>query len=119
MAWWRTAYVGQKVTPLKGFPTSPNGSWARSFPGAKYPREGDILTIREIFKYEDYSLGVRFYEIVNGQYTNAGRYHGDGSSEPAFDIRLFRPVDDLKQQSGMAVFRAILNGAPVKESEPA
>ena len=98
MAWWRTAYVGQKVV-LAVAPTIAKGSAKLS----DCPPVGTVLTIRGMGIMDSGETGLF-----------VGIRDSDGA-EIKCVVRMFRPVDDLREQSGMAVFRAILNGAPVRE----
>ena len=99
MAWWRTAYVGQKVTPVN------RTGWFNKGISDLGPAYGDVCTICgiQVDHDPDNETGIAIF-LSEWQPDAVG-----------FSPSSLRPVDDLHKQKGMAVFRAILNGAPVRE----
>jgi hypothetical protein len=95
--WERRAKVGDKVVCI-------GSEWysvSRNAPSVFAPAQGDILTISGIVATEECVC------FVFTAYPQDNAYEWNG----------FKPLKTT--EAGLSVLRAILNGSPVRESEPA
>lgn len=97
--------IGQKVECIA------DKSWKAPY-GETVPRKGSIYTVREIREFPN-GLGIRLREIVN----DVRRYR-EGTFEPYFVARLFRPVTERKTDTGFAILEEIRKRESVPADEP-
>jgi hypothetical protein len=105
MGWWKTAKPGDKVMCVDGdFPNS----------GGPLPIKGEVYTISEIVFWDHWPAvpysgpAVFLTEIARRRCVTDNRIH-------PFGVRRFRPVQTKSTETGMAILKSILNGAPVKD----